>query len=49
MVCFPVSQLVSATVMKNWLPLVFGPALAMASLPFCWKPCGDPLVSSAKR
>ncbi len=33
MVCLPVSQLVSVTVMKNWLPLVPGPALAMASLP----------------
>jgi hypothetical protein len=25
MVCLPVSQLVSVTVMKNWLPLVLGP------------------------
>ena len=33
MVCLPVSQLVSVTVMKNWLPLVLGPELAMASLP----------------
>src|SRR5215472_6405660 len=45
-VCFPVSHSVGATVMKNCEPLVFGPALAMASLPFLSKLCGDPLVSS---
>ena len=32
-VCLPFSQSVGASVMKNWLPLVFGPALAMASRP----------------
>ena len=34
LVCRPfVSHVVAATVMKNWLPFVLGPALAMASLP----------------
>jgi hypothetical protein len=28
-VCFPLSQVVSAVVMKNWLPLVFLPAFAI--------------------
>lgn len=31
--CFPSSQLVLALVMKNWLPLVLGPAFAMESIP----------------
>jgi len=43
MVCLPVSQLVSATVMKNWLPLVFGPELAMASLPSAGSRGGESL------
>src|SRR5206468_12434238 len=33
-VCLLSSQDVSATVMKNWLPLVFGPELAMERIPF---------------
>src|SRR5215813_12242194 len=33
-VCLLSSQDVSATVIKNWLPLVFGPELAMDSIPF---------------
>src|SRR6266851_8592855 len=45
-VCLPVSQSVAPTVMKNCEPLVFGPALAMASLPGLSNLCGDPLVSS---
>ncbi len=32
-VCLPFSQEVMTVVMKNWLPLVFGPALAMLSRP----------------
>jgi hypothetical protein len=32
-VCLPFSHSVGASVMKNWLPLVFGPRLAMASNP----------------
>src|SRR5215475_8019230 len=47
MVCLPVSHVVGATVMKNCEPLVFGPALAMASLPGLSKLCGDPRVSSS--
>src|SRR5947199_9403593 len=36
-VCRLSSQGVAATVMKNWLPLVFGPALAIERLPaFEW-------------
>jgi hypothetical protein len=31
--CLPSSQAVGTVVMKNWLPLVFGPALAMDSMP----------------
>lgn len=31
--CLPVSHLVGATVMKNWLPLELGPAFAMAKYP----------------
>jgi hypothetical protein len=31
--CFPSSQLVVMVVMKNWDPLVFGPALAMLRYP----------------
>jgi len=46
-VCLPVSQSVGPTVMKNCEPLVFGPALAMASLPGLSNLCGDPLVSSS--
>ncbi len=34
MVCLPVSQLVSVTVMKNWLPLVLGPALGLLEAVF---------------
>src|SRR5579859_740464 len=33
MVCLLSSQVVGATVIKNWLPLVLGPELAMESLP----------------
>src|SRR5271165_3449843 len=33
MVCLLSSQGVAATVIKNWLPLVFGPELAIESLP----------------
>ena len=32
-VCLPFSQEVMTVVMKNWLPLVFGPALAMLNKP----------------
>lgn len=32
-VCLPFSQEVMTVVMKNWLPLVFGPALAMLNRP----------------
>ena len=39
--CLPSSHGVSTVVMKNWLPLVLGPALAMLSRPgfscFSWK------------
>lgn len=31
--CFPSSQLVLALVIKNWLPLVLGPAFAIESIP----------------
>jgi len=33
MACLPSSQGVAAKVMKNWLPLVLGPALAMDTTP----------------
>lgn len=33
MVCFPSNQLVCPSVRKNWLPFVFGPALAIAKIP----------------
>src|SRR4249920_2737290 len=47
-VCLPSSQLVTTWVMKNWLPLVPGPALAMESVPtLCL--LGLPLHSSSKR
>src|SRR5579862_4591642 len=47
-VCFPSSQSVTTWVMKNWLPLVFGPALAIERVPILclW---GFPLVSSSNR
>lgn len=32
-VCLPFNQEVITVVMKNWLPLVFGPALAMLNRP----------------
>jgi hypothetical protein len=32
-VCLPFSQEVMTVVIKNWLPLVFGPALAMLNRP----------------
>gem|GEM_PF-3983587 len=40
-VCFPASQGVSTRLIKNWEPLVFGPALAIARDPLngC---CPDP-------
>src|SRR5579883_281446 len=47
-VCFPSSQSVTTWVMKNWLPLVFGPAFAIDSVPI-WCLFGLPLVSSSKR
>lgn len=33
MVCLPSNHCAGANVMKNWLPLVSGPALAMARMP----------------
>lgn len=33
MLCFPSSHCAGASVRKNWLPLVSGPALAMAKMP----------------
>src|SRR4051812_8574239 len=36
-VCLPSSQSVAMCVMKNWLPFVFGPALAIDSEPFWWR------------
>jgi hypothetical protein len=45
-VCFPSSQgVASAVTMKNWLPFVLGPALAIASVP---RTMLCPLCSSAK-
>jgi hypothetical protein len=46
MVCFPSSQGVAAWVMKNWDPLVLGPALAMARNPGRSKRCGPETSSS---
>src|SRR6185312_1671079 len=45
-VCLPFSQSVATWVMKNWLPFVFGPALAIDRDP-TWCLCGLPLVSSS--
>src|SRR5690606_20249412 len=46
-VCLPSSQGVATWVMKNWPPLVFGPALPMDSTPRSW---ASPLpVSSSNR
>ena len=33
MVCFPSSHGVGASVMKNWLPFVFGPLFAIDKMP----------------
>lgn len=33
MVCLPSNHCVGASVMKNWLPFVSGPALAIAKIP----------------
>jgi len=33
MVCFPSNQGVDFRVMKNWLPLVLGPAFAIDTMP----------------
>lgn len=46
-VCLPSKCGVSAVVMKNCEPLVFGPAFAMASVYFSWRRCGS-RISSAK-
>src|SRR5690606_6499183 len=43
-VCLPSSQSVFTWVMKNWLPLVLGPALAMESTPRSWR---TPLLVSS--
>src|SRR5437868_3618054 len=46
-VCFPVSHVVGASVMKNCEPFVLGPAFAIASFPGLSNLWGEPLVSSS--